>query len=399
MRVSSRAIVTSVAAIALAVGWIGASGASARPASEPSAARHIVVFHDDVDADSVARDHGRRYGAQVERVYHNALKGYVATFKGTGAADVARDPRVDFVELDQKVTVQGTQDIDSLTGPWGLDRIDQPIGLSGSFTWADDGTGVTAYIIDTGIQTNHSEFATTSGSRASVGTDTIKTDGYNGQDCDGHGTHVAGTVGGNTYGVAKNVNLVSVRVLDCGGSGSWSGVIAGIDWVAADHKAKNTPAVANMSLGGGASSAVDNAVTKAITGGVTFAVAAGNGNMAGIGQDACRFSPARVSSAITVGATDINDVKPGWSNFGKCLDWFTPGVSIVSAGISGVDPVVMSGTSMATPHTAGVVAQYLSAKPGSTPAQVQSALAAILSSGVKSAGKGSPAKLLQTKDF
>jgi subtilisin family serine protease len=400
MRVSSRAIVTSVAAFALAVGWIGATGASAGPAAEPSGARHIVVLHDDADSDAVARDHGRRYGAQVERVYHNALKGYVATFKGNGAADVARDPRVDFVELDQKVTVAGSQEIDSLAGPWGLDRLDGgTAGLDGTYSWADDGTGVTAYIIDTGIKTSHPEFASGSTSRASVGTDTVKTDGYNGEDCAGHGTHVAGTVGGNTYGVAKNVNLVSVRVLGCDGSGSWSGVIAGIDWVAADHKAKNTPAVANMSLGGGASSAVDNAVAKAITSGVTFAVAAGNGNMAGIGQDACRFSPARVTSAITVGATDRTDTKAGWSNFGKCVDWFAPGVNIVSASISAAGTEFMSGTSMATPHTAGVVAQYLSAHRTATPAQVQSALSAALASGVKSAGKGSPTKLLQTKDF
>jgi subtilisin family serine protease len=395
MRVSSRAIVTSVAACALAVGWVGASGASARPASDSPAARHIVVFHDDVDPDAAARDHGRRYGTQVERVYRNALKGYVAIFKGTGAADVARDPRVDFVELDQKVSVQGSQDIDGLTGPWGLDRIDGgTAGLDNKYSWADDGTGVTAYILDTGIQYTHSEF----GGRAVLGKDFVVSGG-DGSDCEGHGTHVAGTVGGRTYGVAKNVKLVSVRVLDCAGSGTWSGVIGGIEWVATDHAARKTPAVANMSLGGGTSSAVDTAVANAIKKGVTFAVAAGNGNQAGIGQDACRYSPARVPSAITVGATDRYDIKPGWSNFGKCLDWFAPGVGIVSAGISASGTEIMSGTSMATPHTAGVIAQYLSANPGATPAKVQSDLALVLTGGVKSAGKGSPVKLLQTKDF
>jgi subtilisin family serine protease len=392
MRLSSRAIVTSIAACALAVGWIGASGASARPASEPSAAHYIVVLHDDVDPDAAARDHGRRYGAQVERVYHNALKGYVATFKGTGAADVAHDPRVDFVELDQKVTVETTQ---TMSGgePWGLDRIDQPtLPLSGSFSYTADGTGVTAYIIDTGIQYNHSQF----GNRASKGYDTF---GGDGSDCDGHGTHVAGTVGGVDYGVAKNVKLVSVRVLDCTGSGSWSGVIAGIDFVTGDHT-NNAPAVANMSLGGPASSAVDTAVANSIKDGVTYAVAAGNGNQAGIGQDACRYSPARVQTALTIGATDKYDTKSGWSNFGKCVDWFAPGVGILSAGMSSsstTGTAIMSGTSMATPHTVGVVALYLSLVPAATPAQVQSALGAILSKNVvKSAGKGSPPNLLQT---
>jgi len=402
MRVSFRAIVTSVAACALAVGWIGAPGASAGQApSEPSAMRHIVVLHDDVDPDAAARDHGRRYGAKVERIYHNALKGYVATFKGNGAADVAHDPRVDFVELDQKVSVQGSEPIGA-TGPWGLDRIDQLKGLDGNFSWTHDGTGVTAYIIDTGIQTNHSEFATAGGgSRASVGQDFIA-DGKNGQDCAGHGTHVAGTVGGNTYGVAKNVNLVAVRVLDCTGSGSWSGVIAGIDWVTGDHNSKHTPAVANMSLGGPGSAAVDAAVNRSIDAGVTYAVAAGNGNQAGVGQDACKSSPARVPNALTIGATDKSDVKAGWSNFGKCVDWFAPGVNILSAGMSSsstTGTAVMSGTSMATPHTTGVVAQYLSSiTAAATPAQVRAALATILSANVvQSAGKGSPPNLLQTR--
>jgi subtilisin family serine protease len=391
MRVSFRALVPSVAALLLAAGWIAAPSAAAAPPSEPAASRHIVVLRQDADADAVARDHGRRYGAKVEHVYHNALKGYVASFKGTGASDVARDPRVDFVELDRKVTVQGSQVVDALNGPWALDRIDDVTGLDGTFNWTADGSGVTAYIIDTGIQTNHTEF----GNRASVGVDTVG-DGRNGQDCDGHGTHVAGTVGGATYGVAKNVSLVAVRVLTCEGSGSWSGVIAGIDWVTKNRAAK---AVANMSLGGPASSAVDSAVANSIKAGVTYAVAAGNGNQAGIGQDACRYSPARVQTALTIGATDRSDTKSGWSNFGKCVDWFAPGVGILSAGVSesGTGTATLSGTSMATPHTAGVVAQYLSTVAGATPAQVQTALAAILSKNVvRSAGKGSPPNLLRT---
>jgi subtilisin family serine protease len=396
MRLSSRAIVTSLAACALAVGWIGASGASARPASsEPSAAHYIVVLHDDVDPGAAARDHGRRYGAQVERVYHNALKGYVATFKGTGAADVAQDPRVDFVELDQKVTVQTTQTIG--TGDsWGLDRIDQrSLPLSHSYTYLADGTGVTAYIIDTGIMSSHAEF----GGRVASDPNRFDAigDGRNGEDCAGHGTHVAGTVGGTNYGVAKHVTLVSVRVLDCAGSGSYAGVIAGVDWVTGNHAA-GAPAVANMSLGGPTSSALDAAINNSINDGVTYVVAAGNGNQAGVGQDACRFSPARVSNAITIGAVDQNDKKTPWSNFGKCVDWFAPGLDIVSAGIANdTDSETMSGTSMASPHTAGVVALYLDTFPTSAPIDVRNALATLTTKNVVgSAGKGSPNALLFT---
>lgn len=389
MRIFSRTVVLSLAATLTSIGWVGASGAAAGPASEPSANRHIVVFHDDVDPDTAARDHGRRYGAQVERIYHNALKGYVATFKGTGAADVARDPRVDFVELDQKVSVQTTQTAtEGVT--WGLDRIDQrsalpATGPTDGFTYGVTGSGVTAYIIDTGIQTGHSEF----GSRASAKYDAF-TDGRNGEDCDGHGTHVAGTVGGSTYGVAKAVQLVSVRVLDCTGSGSWSGVIAGIDWVTKNHTVKS---VANMSLGGPASAAVDQAVSTSIAAGVTYVVAAGNGNQGGVGQDACKYSPARVPNAITVGATDKTDTKSGWSNYGKCVDVFAPGVGILSAGRSDTSTIAtatLSGTSMASPHTAGVVALYLSSPSGTAnPSIVQSTIVSTATQkAVKSPGKG-----------
>ncbi len=392
MRVSSRTIVTSVVASALAIGWVGASGASARPASEPAAARHIVVLHDDVDSDAVAKDHGRRHGAQVEHVYHNALKGYVATFKGTGAADVARDPRVDFVELDQKVTVQGDQTAPT-TLPWGLDRIDErDLPLDGHYRYTTTGAGVTAYIIDTGIRYTHQEFG---GGRAVPGFDAF-TDGRNGADCAGHGTHVAGTVGGATYGVAKDVKLVSVRVLDCSGSGSYSGVIKGVEFVTTNHIETGNRAVANMSLGGPTSSALDTAINNSISKGVTYVVAAGNGNQAGVGQDACRNSPARVPNAITIGAVDQNDKKTPWSNFGKCVDWFAPGLNIASAGISdNSDSETMSGTSMASPHTAGVVALYLEKFPTSGPLDVRNALFALTTKNlVGSAGKGSPNALL-----
>ena len=391
MRLSPRAVVTSVAACALAVGWMGISDAAATTTNQPAAARHIVVLHDNVDSDAVARDHGRRYGAAVKDVYHHALKGYVATFKGTGAADVARDPRVAFVELDREVhATQTTPDV-----PWGLDRIDQrALPLNDSFLPPKTGVGVTAYIIDTGIRSMHQDFSGRVASKAVDRFDAIK-DGLNGEDCNGHGTHVAGTVGGETYGVAKDVTLVPVRVLDCNGSGSWSGVIAGIDFVTAHH-VDGARAVANMSLGGPASSAVDAAVTRSINDGVTYVVAAGNGNNAGVAQDACRFSPARVGNALTVGATDESDKKASWSNFGKCVDLFAPGVGILSAGHDANDDTeTMSGTSMAAPHTAGVVALYLQSATNTSPLAVRTALVSNLTAGkLSSIGKGSVNGLL-----
>ena len=226
---------------------------------------------------------------------------------------------------------------------------------------------MTAYIVDTGIRFGHNDF----GGRAVPGFDAF---GGNGSDCHGHGTHVAGTVGGATYGVAKSVQLVAVRVLNCSGSGTTAGVIAGVDWVTAQHQ-PGAPAVANMSLGGGASSALDTAVRNSIADGVTYAVAAGNGNNGGRQQDACKYSPARVSEALTIGATDSSDRKASWSNYGPCVDWFAPGVSITSAWHSSNSATnTISGTSMATPHTAGVAAQYLQTSPGASPATVRSVL-------------------------
>jgi subtilisin family serine protease len=273
---------------------------------------------------------------------------------------------------------------------WGLDRIDQrALPLSTTYRYTNTGSGVRAYIIDTGILTTHREF----GGRAVGGYTAIK-DGRGTTDCNGHGTHVAGTVGGATYGVAKAVQLVAVRVLDCSGWGTTSGVIAGLDWVTA-HRQK--PAVANMSLGGGASTSLDDAVRRMISSGVATAVAAGNGNAALIAQDACKYSPARVAEAMTVSATDKTDTKASWANYGSCVDWFAPGVSIKSAwNTSTTATNTISGTSMATPHTTGVAALYLQSHTAASPSTVRSALYSLTTKGIVKNSKTANSNLLYT---
>lgn len=335
-----------------------------------------------VRASEVARGLGVSPAA-ISHEYNAALNGFAARLSDADAARLARDPRVAYVEQDQVMTIDATQ-----TGAtWGLDRIDQRARpLSGTYTYGNTGAGVTAYIIDTGIRFSHNEF----GGRATSGFDAV--DGGTADDCNGHGTHVAGTVGGSTYGVAKGVSLVGVRVLNCSGSGTTSGVVAGIDWVTANHTGSN-PAVANMSLGGGASTALDNAVKASIADGVTYAVAAGNSN-----RDACKFSPARVATAITVGATTSTDARASYSNYGSCLDLFAPGSSITSAWYtSNTATNTISGTSMATPHVAGVAALYLQGNSSAAPSAVASALVANATTGVvTNAGRNSPNRLLFT---
>ncbi|MGW7521275.1 S8 family peptidase [Streptomyces sp. NPDC054796] len=314
---------------------------------------------------ATARDLAAEQDARITEVYGSTIKGFAAKMSKAEAAELAADPRVAYVEQDAEVKLNDTQS----NATWGIDRIDQrDLPLSTTYTYNTTASNVTAYIIDTGIRTSHSEF---SGGRATVGTDTIG-DGQNGQDCQGHGTHVAGTVGGKTYGVAKAAKLVAVRVLNCSGSGSTSGVIAGVDWVTANA---TKPAVANMSLGGGSNTSLDNAVKRSIAAGITYAIAAGNGNAIGTPQNACNYSPARVPEALTVGATDSSDRRASWSNYGTCLDLFAPGVSITSAWrTSDTATNTISGTSMATPHTAGVAALYLATHPTATPAQVSTAI-------------------------
>jgi subtilisin family serine protease len=350
----------------LAAGSAGAIGDS-----------YIVVLEPgSPGVDGEARRLTRRYGGRIAGTYTTAVRGFHARMTATEAGHLAADPAVRYVEQD--ATVAGTA-----SAGWGLDRIDQrALPLSGSYR-APSAAGVTAYVLDSGIRVGHREF----GGRASNGWDFIDGDPV-ADDCNGHGTHVAGTIGGATYGVAPDVRLVGVKVLDCKGTGSYSAIIAGVDWVTA-HAAR--PAVANMSLGGSASKALDDAVTRSIASGVTYAVAAGNDH-----RDACKQSPARTPDAITVGATGADDTRASFSNYGSCLDVFAPGARIRSAS-NGSDTATkqMSGTSMASPHVAGAAALLLAAHPTWRPSQVRDELVGRATTGVvRDAGPASPDRLL-----
>lgn len=323
-----------------------------------------------------------KYGGTVKKTFGSALNGYTANLSATEARRLAADPSVAAVEQNQRVQLADTTQYNA---PWGLDRIDQANRpLSGTYTYPDSaGSGVTAYVIDTGVRITHREIS----GRASYGYDAVG--GGTPSDGNGHGTHVATTIAGTTYGVAKKARIVAVRVLNASGSGTTAGVIAGVDWVTRNHSG---PSVANMSLGGGISTALDTAVRNSIASGVTYAVAAGNSN-----ANASSFSPARVTQAITVGATTSTDARAGYSNYGSVVDLFAPGSSI-TAGWHTSDTATntISGTSMATPHVAGAAAIYLANHPTATPAQVSTALVNGATSGVVSnPGSGSPNKLLR----
>jgi len=356
-----------------------------RRVADPIAGQYVVVLKGEAarwagaaaagpSVAAVAADLARAHGAVVDRVFEHALAGFAGRMPAAAAAALAADPRVDYVEEDGTARVDTTE----AGATWGIDRIDQHARpLSTTYRYTNTGLGVTAYIIDTGIRFTHTEFS----GRAVSGFDAV--DGGTADDCNGHGTHVAGTVGGATYGVAKQVTLVAVRVLGCLGAGPNSQVIAGIDWVTGDHAA-GTPAVANMSLGSTSTSdAMDAAVANSIASGVGYALAAGNGSLLGIAKDACAASPARVPEAMTVSATNKKDKKPFWANFGDCVDWFAPGVSVTSAWKSSdTATMTLTGTSMAAPHTTGVAALYLQSNPAATPAQVRDALYAKTTKGV-----------------
>ncbi|HEX5994244.1 MAG TPA: proprotein convertase P-domain-containing protein, partial [Jiangellales bacterium] len=348
---------------------------------------YIVVLQDGAVARaeiaSTARDLASRYGGAVARTYQNALRGFEARLSEAEAKRLAADPSVRYVQQNHTVKLTGTQ---SPTSSWGLDRIDQrALPLNNSYTYPNTGSGVKAYIVDTGIRFSHNDF----GGRASSGFDAI--DGGTADDCNGHGTHVAGTVGGTSYGVAKGVTLVGVRVLDCQGSGTNAGVIQGIDWVTGDHAA-GQPAVANMSLGGSFSQALNDAVARSIADGVSYGLAAGNDS----GANACNSSPASTPAGITVGSTTNTDARSSFSNIGSCLDVFAPGSSITSAWYtSDTATNTISGTSMATPHVVGAAALVVAANPSYTPQQVRDKLVADATSNVvTNAGTGSPNKLL-----
>ena len=377
----TRSSVVLVVSIALTFALAPSASAVAPPQD-----RYIVVLKDSADSRAVARDHARAYRARVHTVYGAALEGYAATIPAGRLAALRRDRRVDYVEVDG---IARAVDTTQANATWGLDRIDQRARpLSGTYTYANTGSGVTAYIIDTGIQFSHSEF----GGRASSAFDAV--DGGSADDCDGHGTHVAGTVGGSTYGVAKQVRLKAVRVLDCSGSGYWSWVIAGINHVTANAQ---RPAVANMSLGGGVSSSVDQAVANSIASGVQYSIAAGNGNRGGKQQDACDSSPARVAEAMTISATNSSDQKASWANYGSCVDFFAPGVSITSAvHTSNSATDTWSGTSMAAPHAAGAAALHLESNPLASAQEVRDALFALTTKGIVSASSTLNNHLLYT---
>jgi subtilisin family serine protease len=355
--------------------------ASAAPLRAATAGRaingaYIVVLNEGANPRSVAAV----AGVNPHFVYTAALNGFSAQLNAGQLNALQHNPNVAYVEQDQVATASTTQS----GATWGLDRIDQrDLPLNGTYTYTPTGAGVRAYIVDTGILTSHTQF----GGRASIGYDAVG-DGRNGIDCNGHGTHVSGTVGGSTYGVAKGVTLIGVRVLDCAGSGTNAGVIAGMDWVTNNRV---LPAVANMSLGGGFSQAINDAVTRMTNAGVSLAVAAGNEN-----QNACNTSPASAASAITVGATTSSDARASYSNWGTCLDVFAPGDNITSSWYSSTTATnTISGTSMASPHVAGVAALYLQGNPSASAATVAAAITSTATPGkVTSPGTGSPNLLL-----
>jgi subtilisin family serine protease len=360
-----------------------AKDVSIRDAGSPTAipGSYVVVLSGDRSAastEATTQSVATSYDVSVRRTFSSAVDGFSAGMTEDQAKKLAGDSRVAFVQQNQKISV--SQD----NPPWGLDRLDQrDLPLDKRYDQPITANNVTVYVIDTGIYAAHHDF----GGRASVGTDTVG-DGKKGVDCHGHGSHVAGTIAGTKYGVAKRARVVAVRTMNCSGIGTTESVVAGIEWITAHAK---KPAVVNMSLRGGPDPAMDAALKKSVAAGITYSVAAGNDS-----ADACGGSPGRVPEAITVGATEKTDAKAAFSNFGTCVDLFAPGVNVESVGITGPDAkATLSGTSMATPHVTGGIALYLSQNPTAKPADVAAALTdAATPNKVGSPGTGSPNRLL-----
>ncbi|MFL9510834.1 S8 family peptidase [Acinetobacter baumannii] len=386
--------IRQVSAICLSIAathFVYAASNVANPVNDSSQAKriiknqYIVILNKDAGpSKDFAQNIAKQHAGKVLQSYDTVLKGfaiYLPDTAGTAFIEaMKKNPQVLSVESDTIVNIDAT----TQSNPdWGLDRIDQKaLPLNSAYSYLQTGSGTTAYIVDTGILSSHQEFS----GRVLSGYTAIS-DGNGTTDCNGHGTHVAGIVGGTTYGVAKNVNLVPIRILGCDGSGASSNVIAGLDWILKNGK---KPAVVNMSLGGATSSSLDSAVENLYNNGYVMVVAAGNSN-----TDACTSSPARVSKAITVAATDNTDTRASYSNYGSCVDIFAPGSQINSSWIgSNTATKILNGTSMATPHVAGVVAEMLQSTPTASPQTISTNLLNQASSNVVKNPSGSPNRLL-----
>jgi subtilisin family serine protease len=349
--------------------------------------QYIVVLKPEATAtrglEEVTKGLAERFHGQMSLIFRHALRGFVVNMSEADARALSLEPEVAYVEEDGWAYPDAIQP----NATWGLDRVDQrDLPLSGTYQYNTTGSGVHAYVIDTGIRATHSDF----GGRVSLDYTAVN-DGNGASDCNGHGTHVAGTIGGTSWGVAKGVRLHSVRIFGCSGGATWSTVIGAVDWVTANH---SSPAVVNMSLGGAANQAIDDAVSNSVAAGIVYAVAAGNGS----GSDACGFSPARTPAALTVGSTGSTDSRSSFSSIGSCIDLFAPGGIITSDWYtSDTATATLSGTSMSAPHVTGATALFLGTTPGATPVQVASAFINNSTLGhVIDAGTGSPNRLLYT---
>jgi subtilisin family serine protease len=387
----------SLLSVAVAAAFVCASSDATagelRTVKNPIPGHYIVILKDDAASLAtersrlsrvgvVSRDVATKSRARLTHSYSHVLRGFAARADDRALARLLADPRVAYVQEDGMVSLAATQ----TNATWGLDRVDQRnLPLNQTYTYDTTASGVHAYVLDTGLFATHTQFANRVGNGHTVINDNRGT-----SDCHGHGTHVSGTVGGSTHGVAKGVTLHPVRVLGCDGNGPNSGIAAAMDWVASNHV---KPAVANLSIQDPADATLDDAVQRLHDAGVTVVVAAGNHS-----GNACSYSPARAPSAITVGSTDSNDSRSSFSNYGTCVDIFAPGGNITSAShTSTTGTASMSGTSMASPHVAGAAALYLAGNPNATPAQVRDALVNNATSGkVTNPGSGSPNRLLYT---